>query len=362
MNRLNNQSGFTLIELMIVLTLSLFLMLAVIQIFSANSQNFRFSIAFSRMQENGRLALDELARDIRMAGFFGCASRQQITINSVASNNPPNMVPAQHIIGFDGGTDFNSIGASIVDSRARTLTLCDNARGNTNACRISDVLQIIRGAETIGVTTSTMSSPSDTISVSSVDMSSLRPSINTNGTPPNEEDLVVITDCQQADLFRTNAISSTTLTPNANLQKAYSSDSFVMPIVGATYFVATDNRDKNGDGEADEIATLYRIGIFDENVAPSAVPIARGIESLQIQYGENTQGDEFADVYRNSAASVSDFTKVVSIRIGILLKSEQDFLTDAPIPVTFMGESFNNGDRRLRLQMFTTIGLRNRVP
>ena len=70
MGESNKQSGFTLIELMIVLTLSLFLMLAVIQIFSANSQNFRFSIAFSRMQENGRLALDELARDIRMAGFL----------------------------------------------------------------------------------------------------------------------------------------------------------------------------------------------------------------------------------------------------------------------------------------------------
>ena len=362
MGESNKQSGFTLIELMIVLTLSLFLMLAVIQIFSANSQNFRFSIAFSRMQENGRLALDELARDIRMAGFFGCASRQQITINSVATNNPPNVAPSQHIIGFDGGIGFNSTGASIIDSRGRPLTLCNNALGNINACRISDILQIIRGAETIGVSISSMTSANDPINISSTDMSTLQPSITTNGTPPNEEDLVVITDCQQADLFRAIATSSTSLTPNTNLQKAYPSDSFVIPLVGATYFVATDNRDKDGDGVPDEIATLYRLGIFDENVAPQAIPIARGVESIQIQYGENIQGDEFADVYRESAASVSDFTNVVSVRIGILLKSEQDFLTDAPIPVTFMGDNFNNGDRRLRLQMFTTIGLRNRVP
>lgn len=362
MKNTNKQSGFTLIELMIVLTLSLFLMLAVIQVFSANSQNFRFSIAFSRMQENGRLALDELARDIRMSGFFGCASRQQIAINSVATNNPPNVTASQHIVGFDGGFGFNTIGASIADNRARPLTTCDITLGNVGACRISDVLQIIRGAETIGVTTSSMATVNDSINISAADMSALRPSIKSNGAPPTEEDLVVITDCQQSDLFRTNAASSTTITPSAALQKAYLSDSFVIPVVGATYFVATDNRDKNGDGRPDEISTLYRVGIFDSNTAPPAIPIARGVESFQIQYGENTRGDEFADVYRNTASSVTDFTKVVSVRIGILLKSEQDFLTDAPIPVTFMGDNFNNGDRRLRLQMFTTIGLRNRVP
>ena len=362
MKSINKQRGFTLIELMIVLALSSLLMLAVIQIFSANSQNFRFSIAFSRMQENGRLALDELARDVRMAGFFGCASRQQISINSVATNNPPDVNPNQHILGFDGGDGFNTIGASIVDNRARPLTICNTSRGNVNACRVSDILQIIRGADTIGVTTTPMSTPTDPINISANDMTTLRPQLSTSGSPPSEEDLVVITDCQQSDLFRSNVITATTITPNNSLQKAYPADSFIIPLVGATYFLATDNRDKNGDGVIDEVATLYRIGIFDENSAPSAIPIARGVESIQIQFGENIQGDEFADVYRSSASAVTDFTKVVSIRIGILLKSEQDFLTDAPIPVTFMGDNFNNNDRRLRLQMFTTIGLRNRVP
>ena len=158
-----------------------------------------------------------------------------------------------------------------------------------------------------------MTSANDPINISSTDMSTLQPSITTNGTPPNEEDLVVITDCQQADLFRAIATSSTSLTPNTNLQKAYPSDSFVIPLVGATYFVATDNRDKDGDGVPDEIATLYRIGIFDENVAPQAIPIARGVESIQIQYGENIQGDEFADVYRGRQL-LCRFLNVVSVQ------------------------------------------------
>ena len=103
----------------------------------------------------------------------------------------------------------------------------------------------------------------------------------------------------------------------------------------------------------------------NQNTTPEAIPIARGVESLQFLYGEDTQGDEFADIYRASAADVTDFNRVVSIRIGLLIKSEIDFLTDSPVAVNFLGDNFNTGagaDRRLRLQFFTTVGLRNRVP
>ena len=84
-DRRSNQ-GFTIIELMVVVALSSFMLLGIIQVFSANSQSFRFSSAFARMQENGQLALEEISRDIRMAGYIGCASRQQIAINVVATS------------------------------------------------------------------------------------------------------------------------------------------------------------------------------------------------------------------------------------------------------------------------------------
>ena len=71
-----NQKGISLVELLITLLLSLFMLTGVVQIFSSNSHSYRFSKAFSSLQENGRVALDEIARDIRMAGYLGCASRQ----------------------------------------------------------------------------------------------------------------------------------------------------------------------------------------------------------------------------------------------------------------------------------------------
>lgn len=63
------QRGMTLVELMIASVLSLFLMAGVIQLFLGTRQIYRFLDALSRLQENGRFALNVMAADIRMAGF-----------------------------------------------------------------------------------------------------------------------------------------------------------------------------------------------------------------------------------------------------------------------------------------------------
>jgi len=61
--------GFSLVEILVALVLSLLLIGGIIQLFLGSKQTYRFHDALSRVQENGRLALDTMARDIRMAGF-----------------------------------------------------------------------------------------------------------------------------------------------------------------------------------------------------------------------------------------------------------------------------------------------------
>lgn len=63
------QCGLSLVEIMVALVISLFLTAGVIQLFIGSKQTYRFHDALSRLQENGRLALDTMAADIRMAGF-----------------------------------------------------------------------------------------------------------------------------------------------------------------------------------------------------------------------------------------------------------------------------------------------------
>ena len=66
------QYGFSLIEIMISMVLSLVLIGGVIEIFVANKQTYRMEEALSRTQENARYAVEYLQREIRMAGYFGC--------------------------------------------------------------------------------------------------------------------------------------------------------------------------------------------------------------------------------------------------------------------------------------------------
>lgn len=68
------QKGMTLIEIMIALLLGVFLLAGVIQIFISSRETYRVQEALSRLQENGRFAMDFIGRDIRMADYRACAA------------------------------------------------------------------------------------------------------------------------------------------------------------------------------------------------------------------------------------------------------------------------------------------------
>lgn len=65
----SKQQGLSLIELMISITLGLVLMGAATQVMLSNNQTYRLNDDISRIQENGRIALDILVRDLRMGGY-----------------------------------------------------------------------------------------------------------------------------------------------------------------------------------------------------------------------------------------------------------------------------------------------------
>ena len=65
---LNTQKGFTLVELMIALTIGLILLLVIGTVFSSSRQAFRVQEDNARIQENGRFALEVIGRSIKQAG------------------------------------------------------------------------------------------------------------------------------------------------------------------------------------------------------------------------------------------------------------------------------------------------------
>ena len=62
-------AGFSLVELMVSLTLGLLILGLLVTVYLNNMQTNRFQNGLLRVQENGRFAVDMLTRPIRMAGY-----------------------------------------------------------------------------------------------------------------------------------------------------------------------------------------------------------------------------------------------------------------------------------------------------
>src|SRR5690606_4166664 len=117
---MKKQQGLSLIELMIAIALGLVLMLGVIQMFLSSREVFSTQQAMSRIQETGRLSIEFMANDIRMAGYAGCADRNTLFENDLPENNVFN--------DFTTGTPgvdsvFNSITGFSVDDMPAGLNL-----------------------------------------------------------------------------------------------------------------------------------------------------------------------------------------------------------------------------------------------
>ncbi len=97
-------------------------------------------------------------------------------------------------------------------------------------------------------------------------------------------------------------------------------------------------------------------------------PLINGVDSMQILYGEDIDGDTYADVYRN-ASQVTDWNRVAAVRIALLINSQENVadtvdtqeyaLLDAPLLNTAADRLDNP---RFRRRVFTTtIEVRNRT-
>lgn len=118
----NKAKGFTLVELMISLALGLLIIGGVLYVFLSSSQTFRMNEAQSRVQENGRFALELLAREIRHAGF-------NPTVEFCGGSGPKN-------------EDYSESALEILPDQMRILTGWSRP---DNATTINEVMTPFRG-------------------------------------------------------------------------------------------------------------------------------------------------------------------------------------------------------------------------
>ena len=127
--------------------------------------------------------------------------------------------------------------------------------------------------------------------------------------------MLVISDCDHAEVFQVTAVSGGNVVPNA-LDKSYATGAQLAPLWAARYFVGPSNL--NG------IPTLKRQVL--QGGGATTEELAQGVENLQLLYGEDTDRDGVPDVYRH-ANTVLDWSRVISIQVGLLLRSPDSYGT-----------------------------------
>lgn len=335
MNRLkmSGQAGFSLIELMIAMLLGLMLTAGAIQVLLSTQQSYRLQENMSRVQENGRFAVELIARDLRMTGFSHCGALGALAIhNNVKGagntadpafeySSEPVIRPATDVPAVDGS---DSVFVRYMHESGLRVVDVNDGKGNPNNANIKV------GGNALGL---------------------------------KQDDVVTVTNCRESDTFRiTNKPQETddenqqvTLAHAANanlapkLKGSYADGDRLLQAVSARWYVGDTGR-VHEDGSA--IRALYR----EAGNGPEA--IVDDVETMRIHYGIDDTGNREADRYTR-AAGVTDWSSVAAVRVSLMLQTADGNLADSDQTVIFDNAIRHVTDRRVRRVFATTVALRN---
>lgn len=322
---LRKLAGVSLVEIMIAMLLGLILMGGILQVFASSRQSYRVHDAVSRMQEGGRMALEIMSRDVRMADFWGCLSEGGSVVNNL-----------------------NNAGAGFIDFAAGGIGGTEGAGG------LPDTL-ILRGGIDSGLSVEPPYGPQASANIKIAPDSGLE-----------QDDIVFVSDCSNGDIFQIsnanpngagvlvhntgagspgnyNATNPGCPGGNAHcLSKIYGNDASVFSVQETIFTVAPGS-----EGQP----ALFRNG----------QEFLDGIEDLQIVYGEDIDGSGVANYYVQ-ADQIVDMDNVISIRFAVVTRSYNDNLTGGLAQnYNVLGVNVVAADNRLRQVYTTTVTIRNRL-
>ena len=352
MNALSKSQGFSLVELMIAMVLGLVLMGGVIQVFLTTKQAYNLNEEMAWIQENARFSVGFMAEDLRMAGYYGCASRSSSVANVLDDPGASWVTDfGKGIFGYDG--DDNNFPTATFP-RPVTSTL-------PNSVPKTDVFTIHKADLDNAFQVTGHNSNSAVISVES-------PHNFTEGT------ILIVSDCHHSAVFQTtapqtqkvnhnsgNSVSPGNCTKGLGLRfvcsangtgYTYGSDAFLMRAIGHAYYI---------DEASNGVPSLYRESLDTGGSTTTAEEMVQGVENMQIQYGLDKDGDFIPDRYVDADGVAADEweTDVVSARITLLLRSLTE-LASEPQAFSYLGTSYTPTDKHVRRVYSTTVKLRNR--
>lgn len=353
--------GMSLVELMVAITIGLIILAAISTILVNSRTNYATQESIARLQESGRIAMQLIARDLRLAGYYGCADDTQKMNTVLQSTAGVAFNYSVFVEGVEGnGAVLLPSNTSVTFPTAGTAVTsrepaCPNFIGGK--CQGTDAIAL------------RMSDPASRVLLASTMLSETAAmTISTNGF--NVGDVVVVSDCGSADLVQITGItgasstfslahipfSGSAATPG-NSNPAALSRPYGVPFGQITRY---DNR-------------IYYVGtgtsgypaLFRQRIDGAGVPeeLIEGIQDMEIWYGlalasafpDRTPrsyvpaNDATLNTVINASTGETNWTNVVSTRI--------EFMS---IPMNTTNPSAVNASTPVQPKQFTsTILLRN---
>lgn len=349
------QRGLSLIELMIAITLGLILMTGVIQMFLSSQTVFHTQQAMSRIQENGRLGVEFIAKDIRMAGYMGCLNDSSAISNTL---NSANQFAYRMNIGIEGYTAPLSGGET-------GMALAPSPIEGT------DIL-VVRSAGGAGATVTQINDPAQ---VFATNTGAVAGACSANGTSYSgicTGDIVVVSDCFKGRVFQATSITPTggdlTITHTANLtpgnamaswgggtpDMVFNTGADVLPVNHIVYFIAIS-------------PTTQQPSLYQNINGLTTLELLSGVEDMHLTYSRRAAPEDYqtaADLGSTAWSSVDN--PVVSVRVQLLVRSLEDNVLEEPQTFVFPEGSAARTpdpvDRRMRQVFTNTVGIRSRLP
>jgi len=353
---LHSQRGLSLVELMIAITLGLILVAGVIQVFLSSKTVYTTQQALSRVQETGRIAVEFLNRDVRMAGYMGCASRNTAMEVTNTLNNATSVY-------WDFGNavqGYSTDSGSLVPPPTGALSPTPLANTDIIALRSAsgtgvEVTQNNNGSQVFATDRGTVAGgcSDGTNMVSGICAG----------------DILTVTDCSKARIFQVSSIniassqaninhSGATMTPGNALtswggssapeDEIFGPGAEIIKAFSATYFLATGTSGR---------PSLY------QSINGVSTELLEGVEDMSISYGVDTdKNPDFTPNQYVKADAVTDWSRVLSVQIALVVASTDNNVIPEEQKYTFDGvANIAPGDRRLRQIFTSTVGIRSRL-
>jgi type IV pilus assembly protein PilW len=329
----NNSAGFTLVELMASVVISLVILAGVVQSVLASKAVYMLQEEMARIQENSRFALDVLTTDIRMAGYTGCGGSALVTNVVMDTDDWHNGYPG--IYGLDGGVD--TIPSSF-----------------TNPLADQDIVVVRSGDTDIRMKVSDHAHGTATIDA-----------VGGHGVESGAIMIIANASCQNIGIFRGAGASVDEVSHAIGLGNCYQNLTFggdcssapmgsgspygpgstVIPMNIRAFYIATN---------AQGVPSLFMKPVAADG-SSDREELVEGVEGMQLSYGVDTDANGEVDRFQ-IASDITDWDRVKAVRVQLLMRSISALSGDE-ISIDFNGHNYADG--HMRQVVSSTVMLRN---